>query len=98
MKIYDIRIAVSQGEGKTFWKTIGTIFCGDNARIEGKNNKPATFVIDFPAGQGIIVRRKSEDEKKAAKEKYEQSKAGNDIPNFDGDNASGSGSGSPDDF
>jgi hypothetical protein len=98
MKIYDIRIAISQGEGKTFWKTIGTIFCGDNARIEGKNGKPATFVIDFPAGQGIIVRRKSEDEKKADKEKYEQNKSANSAPSND-DNSAGGGVGDlPDDF
>lgn len=98
MKIYDIRIAVQQGEGKTFWKPIGTVFCGDNARIEGNNKKPATFVIDFPQGQGIIVRRKSEEEKKADKAKYEQNKHNNDIPDNDG-NPTGGGLGDlPDEF
>ncbi|MGE0021994.1 MAG: hypothetical protein AB7S72_20170 [Draconibacterium sp.] len=84
MKIYDIRIAVSQGEGKTFWKTIGTLFCSDNSHVEGKNKKPASFVIDYPNASGIIVRRKSEEEKKAAKERYENDKANtNSAGNFD---------------
>lgn len=57
MKCYDIKIAKPSGEGKTFWRTIGTVFLGDDATVKGTDDKPATFVIDYPKCNGIIVPR-----------------------------------------
>lgn len=61
MRIYDIKIGIQNGEKKTFWKTIGSVFCDDGSLIMGSNGKPATFVIDYPEARGIVVQR---DEKK----------------------------------
>jgi len=63
MKRYEIKMAVKSGE-QTFWRTIGTIFTGDDARLTGvKSGKPASFVIDYPACSGIIVKAETKDEK-----------------------------------
>lgn len=64
MKIYDIKICIKGKNDSNFWKTIGTVFCNDNAKVCGFDGKPATFVIDYPATQGIIVARKAKKENK----------------------------------
>jgi hypothetical protein len=79
MKIYEIKIGKKSGE-KTFWKTIGTVFCDDESKLFGSNGKPATFTIDYPACNGIIVKREA---KKDA--------ANTNIPDND-DSASGNDS------
>lgn len=57
-KLYDIIVAKKGAEGKTFWRTIGTIFGDDTTKIGKANGKPVTFSIDFPDASGIIVARK----------------------------------------
>lgn len=57
MKLYDIKMAVPGTEGKTFWRTIGTIFASDQTHIAGAGNKPAGFAIDYPSARGIVVPR-----------------------------------------
>ena len=73
MKIYDIKIGKKSGE-KTFWKTIGTIFCDAGSKLYGEHGKPATFVLDFPEANGIVVKRLS-------KEEYEKRKADREAQN-----------------
>ena len=62
MKCLDIKIGISGADNKTFWKTIGTVFVSDNSVVTGTNDKPATFVIDYPKANGIIVERKKKEE------------------------------------
>jgi hypothetical protein len=88
MKLYDIKIGIKSGE-KTFWKTIGTVFTDDNAKVFGSNGKPATFNIDYPATQGIITKRETPDERKKRQD-AQNANQNNDIPdNTDNSNASG---------
>ena len=63
MKCYDLKIAKPTGEGKAFWRTIGTVFLPDNAEISHPDGKPATFVIDYPKANGIIVPRGKKEDK-----------------------------------
>ena len=84
MKLYDIKIGIKSGE-KTFWKTIGTVFADDNAKVFGSNGKPATFNIDYPATQGIITKRETPDERKKRQD-AQNANQNNDIPN-DADNS-----------
>ena len=62
-KLYDIVIAKKGAEGKTFWRTIGTVFGDEKTHIGKSNGKPVTFAIDFPEAQGIIVARTKKAEK-----------------------------------
>ena len=68
MKLYDLKVANKDVYGKTHWRTIGTVFAGDDGSLTRVNpNKldrdgnpmtvPVGFVIDFPQAQGIIVPR-----------------------------------------
>jgi len=59
MKIYDIVIATKGKEGKTFWRTIGSVFASDESHLMNSNNKPAGFTIDYPQCSGIVVARKA---------------------------------------
>jgi hypothetical protein len=79
MKIYEIKIGIKNGE-KTYWKTIGSIFTDDNAKIFGSNGKPATFVIDFPHANGIITKRESKEDYEARKARGTNN-ADQNIPN-----------------
>jgi len=63
MKIYDIIVAVPGKEGKTFWRTIGSVFTKDGTVLESDNNKPAGFSIDYPAARGIIAPRETKEER-----------------------------------
>lgn len=60
----DLKIAKPQKEGPAFWRTIGTVFVSDDSIVIGQENKPATFVIDYPACSGIIVLRQKKQEPK----------------------------------
>jgi len=60
----DLKIAKPSKDGQTFWRTIGTVFVSDDAVVTGTNNKPATFMIDYPHANGIIVKREKKDEAK----------------------------------
>lgn len=62
MKCMDLKIAKPTGEGKSFWRTIGTVFVADDAVVKGVGDKPATFVIDYPKCNGIIVNREPKKE------------------------------------
>jgi len=62
MLCMDLKIGKPGAQGKTFWRTIGTVFVADDANVCGDNNKPATFVIDYPATNGIIVYRDEKEE------------------------------------
>ena len=53
MKRYVLLIGKENKE-KTYWNKIGTVFCGDDSKITGRNGKSATFVIDYPEASGII--------------------------------------------
>lgn len=68
MKLFDIKIANKDIYGKTHWRTIGTVFAGDDGSLTRvsdtkKDNQgnpaivPVGFVIDYPNCQGIIVPR-----------------------------------------
>lgn len=68
MKLYDIKIANKDVYSKTHWRTIGTVFAGDDGSLTRvsetkKDNQgnpaivPVGFVIDYPNCQGIIVPR-----------------------------------------
>jgi len=59
MKLYDIKIGRKGKDDKTFWRTIGTVFAGDEAHLKGQNDKPLGFSIDYPECQGIIVPREA---------------------------------------
>lgn len=59
MKLYDIKIATKDREGITHWRTIGTVFASDDAKLIGAAGKPLGFAIDYPTAQGIIVPRKA---------------------------------------
>ena len=59
MKIYDMKIGVKKQDGKTFWKTIGSVFLDDSALVIAPGDKPAGFTIDFPEASGIIVPRET---------------------------------------
>jgi len=61
LKRYDIIMAVPGKEGKTYWRTIGTVFANDKSILESDNGKPAGFKIDFPAASGIVVPSKAKD-------------------------------------
>lgn len=61
MKCLDMKIAKPTGEGKAFWRTIGTVFVGDDSEVTGQDGKPITFVIDFPKANGIIVPREKKE-------------------------------------
>jgi len=76
MKMYDIKIGKKSGE-KTFWRTIGTVFGGDNAKLIGDNGKPLTFTIDYPETRGIIVPRKSKEDYEAERAMHEKNSTGN---------------------
>ena len=56
MKRYDLKIPIRYGEGKTYWKTIGTLFAHPDTHLVGLDNKPASFVIDYPPASGIIAK------------------------------------------
>jgi len=88
MKMYEIKIGKKSGE-KTFWKTIGTIFCSDSCKLHGDNGKPATFVLDFPEANGIVVKRLTKEEYEAQKVRREQN-ANEDISD-DSDHSDDSG-------
>jgi len=62
MKCLDIKIGTPTGNGKSFWRTIGTVFVADECDVCGQHGKPATFCIDFPKANGIIVPRKDKEE------------------------------------
>ena len=62
MDCMDIKIGIPSSDGKTFWRTIGTVFVNDETAVIGADNKPATFAIDYPKAQGIIVSRKKREE------------------------------------
>jgi hypothetical protein len=91
MKIYEIKIGKKSGE-KTFWKTIGTIFCADTCKLHGDNGKPATFVLDFPEANGIVVKKLSKEEyeaQKAARAQNAEQDLSNDFDNPDGSGRDG---------
>lgn len=88
MKLYDIKIGIKSGE-KTFWKTIGTVFADDNAKVFGSNGKPATFNIDYPAVQGIITKRETPEERKKRQD-AQNANQDDSIPD-DAHNSDGSG-------
>jgi len=54
---YDMKIGKENAQGKTFWRTIGTVFCDESCEIYGANEHPAGFAIDYPGAKGIIVKR-----------------------------------------
>lgn len=89
MKMYEIKIGKKNGE-KTFWRTIGTVFAGDNAKFIGDNGKPVTFVIDYPEVHGIIVPRKTKEEIQAEREERnaESNDRSNDSNNYSTDSES----------
>ena len=60
----DLKIAKPNKEGPAFWRTIGTVFVSDESVVIGQGDKPATFVIDYPACSGIIVLRQPKKEAK----------------------------------
>jgi len=63
MECFDIKIGKKGPENKTFWRTIGTAFFPDGMAANLTDVKPFTFVIDYPATNGIIVPRdKKKDE------------------------------------
>jgi len=62
MKCMDIKIGTPTGQGKSFWRTIGTVFVSDQCDVFGPGDKPATFTIDYPKCNGIIVERKPKEE------------------------------------
>jgi len=62
MKCLDMKIGLKNKDGKTFWKTIGTVFVSDEVAKEAEKDKPITFAIDYPATNGIIVNRKEKEE------------------------------------
>ena len=62
MQILDIKVGIPSGNGKSFWHTIGTVFVSDDSVVKGTGDKPATFVIDYPATNGIIVYRDEKEE------------------------------------
>ena len=68
MKLFDIKVANKDVYGKTHWRTIGTVFAGDDGSLQRLSDTkkdrdgnpvsiPAGFVIDFPQCNGIIVPR-----------------------------------------
>ena len=57
MKCLDMKIGLKNRDGKTFWKNIGTVFVSDEVHEQAVKDKPITFVIDYPATNGIIVPR-----------------------------------------
>ena len=68
MKLYDIKVANKDIYGKTHWRTIGTVFAGDDGSLSRHSDTkkdregnpastPAGFVIDYPQCNGIIVPR-----------------------------------------
>lgn len=63
IKRYDIIMAVPGKEGKTYWRTIGTIFANEDSLLEQDGHKPAGFKIDFPAASGIVVPSKVKEDK-----------------------------------
>ncbi len=63
MKLYDIKIGVHSEKDRTFWQNIGTIFASDDAKLTGANGKPATFVMNFPKANGIVVPREKKENK-----------------------------------
>lgn len=83
MKCYDLKIAKPTGEGKAFWRTIGTVFMADSVELVGANGKPATFVIDYPKANGIIVPRqakKSTDDSTNEPENTNDHQGNDDVP------------------
>lgn len=70
IKRYEIKVAIRYGEGKTFWKTIGSLFASPDTHLVGNDNKPAGFVLDWPEAQGIVV--PAEDKKEKAENSDEQ--------------------------
>lgn len=68
MKLFDLKIANKDIYGKTHWRTIGTVFAGDDGSLtklsDTKKDEdgnpvmvPVGFCIDYPQCQGIIVPR-----------------------------------------
>lgn len=57
MKLFDLKIGIKDRVSNTHWRTIGTVFAADDARIVGANGKPCGFAIDYPTTNGIIVPR-----------------------------------------
>jgi hypothetical protein len=81
MKLFDLKAAITGTDNKTHWRTIGTVFAGDDGSLlsvetgnyakDGKAiMKNAGFIIDYPNVQGVIVPRpkkeKSENDKPQA--------------------------------
>lgn len=66
MKLYDIKIATKDRENVTHWRTIGTVFASDDAKLIGSGGKPLGFSIDYPTAQGIVVPRKKKMETASA--------------------------------
>jgi hypothetical protein len=75
-KRYEIKVAIRYGEGQTHWKTIGSVFTSPDTHLVGNNNKPASFVLDWPEAQGIIVPVKEKDDKN-------KNTSNNDLPSDD---------------
>jgi hypothetical protein len=90
MKLYDIKIGIKKGE-KTFWQTIGTIFCDDSSKLYGENDKPATFAIGFPTANGIVVGRLSKEELAERKAEHDANTEQNNANRNDSSESSGSG-------
>jgi len=68
MKLFDLKAAIVGSDHKTHWRTIGTVFAGDDGSLiglptgnfdsEGKPlTKAAGFAIDYPTCNGVIVPR-----------------------------------------
>ena len=82
MKCLDMKIGMKNRDGKTFWKNIGTLFVSDEVHDQAAKDKPITFVIDYPATNGIIVGRKEKEEAEPEqkKPKTKTNKTNSGIP------------------
>jgi len=62
-KRYELKVAISYGEGQTRWKTIGCIFAHPDTHLVSHTGKAAGFVLDWPEASGIVVPAEKKDKK-----------------------------------
>ena len=79
-KRYELKVAIRYGEGQTHWKTIGSLFANPDTHLVGNAGKPASFVIDWPEAQGIVVPAKEKDKPNQTSETPKQDETTEDIP------------------